>query len=116
MPHFLARQTRLPDHLVICPVAPGDVDSEALERFPALTLVVSGPVGLPLNAIGFCRPSQRQISSLSLMTTSFSIPAISQILRPFFSQIRYGMGLDPSDSRRELLLLHQIKLTNNRGR
>jgi hypothetical protein len=47
MTDFLARQTRLPDHLVICPVAPGDVDTEALERFPAPTLVVSGPIGLP---------------------------------------------------------------------
>lgn len=47
MTDFLARQTRLPDQLVICPVAPGDVDDEALKRFPAPTLVVSGPIGLP---------------------------------------------------------------------
>jgi hypothetical protein len=47
MTEFLARQTRLPDHLVICPVAPGDVDTEGLERFPAPTLVLSGPIGLP---------------------------------------------------------------------
>jgi GT2 family glycosyltransferase len=47
MTDFLAHQTRLPDRLVVCPVAPGDVDTEALERFPAPTLVVSGPIGLP---------------------------------------------------------------------
>jgi GT2 family glycosyltransferase len=46
MTDYLARQTRLPDQLVICPAAPGDVDTEALKRFPAPTLVVSGPIGL----------------------------------------------------------------------
>jgi hypothetical protein len=45
MTDFLAHQTRLPDHLIICPVAPGDVDTEALKLFPAPTLVVSGPIG-----------------------------------------------------------------------
>ncbi len=47
MTDFLANQTRRPDHLIICPVVPGDVDREALDRFPAQTLVVNGPVGLP---------------------------------------------------------------------
>ncbi len=46
MTDFLARQTRLPDQLVICPAAPGDVDPAALTRFPAPTRVVSGPAGL----------------------------------------------------------------------
>ena len=44
---ILAEQTRLPDSLVICPVASDDVDNLALKNFPRPTLVVSGPVGLP---------------------------------------------------------------------
>jgi GT2 family glycosyltransferase len=43
----LAEQTRLPDYLVICPVAADDVDDRSLEKFPKPTLVVSGPIGLP---------------------------------------------------------------------
>jgi len=43
----LARQSRLPDRVVICPVKPADVDDVALTNFPKPTLVVSGPVGLP---------------------------------------------------------------------
>lgn len=46
MTDFLAHQTRLPDHLVICSAKSSDVDTEALERFPAPTLVVNGPIGL----------------------------------------------------------------------
>jgi hypothetical protein len=45
MVDFLAHQVRLPDLLVICPVAPIDVDMTALEGFPAPTLVVEGPMG-----------------------------------------------------------------------
>jgi len=33
----LARQTRLPDLLVICPVISDDVDAASLARFPAKT-------------------------------------------------------------------------------
>ncbi len=44
---ILAEQTRMPNSLVICPVAPDDVDNLALKKFPRPTLVVSGPVGLP---------------------------------------------------------------------
>jgi GT2 family glycosyltransferase len=47
MTDFLARQTRLPDQLVVCPAASRDVDPETLKRFPAPSLVVSGPIGLP---------------------------------------------------------------------
>jgi GT2 family glycosyltransferase len=42
---LLAEQTRLPNRLVICPVAAEDVDHLSLIRFPAPTVVVSGPVG-----------------------------------------------------------------------
>jgi GT2 family glycosyltransferase len=41
----LARQTRLPDRLVICPASPEDVDEAVLAAFPANTLVVHGPRG-----------------------------------------------------------------------
>jgi hypothetical protein len=44
---ILAEQTRLPDCLVICPVAADDVDNLSLKSFPKPTLVVSGPIGLP---------------------------------------------------------------------
>jgi GT2 family glycosyltransferase len=44
---LLAHQTRLPDHLVICPVAPEDMDLASLQRFPAPTLTVGGAKGLP---------------------------------------------------------------------
>ncbi|HTO62718.1 MAG TPA: glycosyltransferase [Bradyrhizobium sp.] len=43
----LARQSRLPDRVVICPVKAHDVDEISLKKFPMPTLVVSGPVGLP---------------------------------------------------------------------
>jgi GT2 family glycosyltransferase len=43
----LAEQNRLPDLLVICPVAAKDVDDDALKKFPRPIKVVSGPVGLP---------------------------------------------------------------------
>jgi hypothetical protein len=43
---ILAKQTRLPDCLVICPVAANDVDNFSLKNFPKPTLVVSGPIGL----------------------------------------------------------------------
>jgi GT2 family glycosyltransferase len=43
----LARQSRLPDRVVICPVKAHDVDEISLKKFPKPTLVVSGPVGLP---------------------------------------------------------------------
>jgi len=44
---ILGHQTFLPEMLVICPTKAEDVDEEALNRFPARTLVVMGPVGLP---------------------------------------------------------------------
>lgn len=44
---LLAEQTRLPDRLVICPIAAKDVDDLSLRKFPGPTAVVSGPVGLP---------------------------------------------------------------------
>jgi GT2 family glycosyltransferase len=44
---FLARQTRLPDLLVICPAQPEDVDPSSLARFPSRTLTVAGARGLP---------------------------------------------------------------------
>jgi GT2 family glycosyltransferase len=44
---ILARQTRLPDHLVICPVTDEDVDSSSLRNFPRPSLVVRGAIGLP---------------------------------------------------------------------
>jgi hypothetical protein len=44
---LLAEQTRLPDCLVICPVAAEDVDELSLESFPKPTVVVRGPIGLP---------------------------------------------------------------------
>jgi hypothetical protein len=42
---ILAEQTRLPDCLVICPVAADDVDDLSLKNFPGPTVVVSGPIG-----------------------------------------------------------------------
>jgi hypothetical protein len=44
---LLAEQTRLPDRLVICPIAAKDVDDLSLKNFPGPTAVVRGPVGLP---------------------------------------------------------------------
>jgi GT2 family glycosyltransferase len=44
---LLAEQTRLPDRLVVCPIAAEDVDQLSLRNFPGPTAVVSGPVGLP---------------------------------------------------------------------
>jgi hypothetical protein len=55
---LLARQTRLPNLLVICPTDPRDVDGSELEKFPAPALVVEAPIGLPaqrnriLSAVG----------------------------------------------------------------
>jgi GT2 family glycosyltransferase len=44
----LARQTRRPDLLIVCPVVPEtDVDSTALASLPFPTRVVTGPAGLP---------------------------------------------------------------------
>jgi hypothetical protein len=37
---FLAHQSRLPDRLLICPMAPSDVDETALEHFPAPSFVL----------------------------------------------------------------------------
>jgi GT2 family glycosyltransferase len=45
--NVLARQTRLPDLLVICPVTLDDVDAAALVHFPAPTHIVNGAAGLP---------------------------------------------------------------------
>jgi len=44
---YLARQTRLPDLLVICPAQPEDVDPSSLARFPSRTSTVTGARGLP---------------------------------------------------------------------
>jgi GT2 family glycosyltransferase len=44
---ILAEQTRMPDCLVICPVAAEDVDDLSLKTFPGPTVIVSGPIGLP---------------------------------------------------------------------
>jgi hypothetical protein len=44
---ILAKQRRLPDRLVICPVAPDDVNIDTLQGFPAATAIVSSPAGLP---------------------------------------------------------------------
>ncbi|MBV9561733.1 MAG: glycosyltransferase [Bradyrhizobium sp.] len=44
----LTRQRRLPDLLVVCPVAPeNDVDAAALANLPFRSKVVTGPAGLP---------------------------------------------------------------------
>jgi succinoglycan biosynthesis transport protein ExoP len=43
---FLAHQSRLPDRLLICPMAPSDVDEVALEHFPAPGFVVDRANGL----------------------------------------------------------------------
>ncbi len=42
---LLARQTRLPDRLLINPVSPLDLDPACMERFPAPSSVVSGQIG-----------------------------------------------------------------------
>ena len=42
---LLAEQTRLPDRLLICPVAAKDVDDLSLKEFPRPSAVVSGPLG-----------------------------------------------------------------------
>jgi GT2 family glycosyltransferase len=42
---FLAKQTRMPDLLVICPAAPKDVDVACLERFGGPYVVVAGGIG-----------------------------------------------------------------------
>jgi GT2 family glycosyltransferase len=42
---LLARQTRLPDQLLICPVSPEDLDAACLARFPASSAVISGKIG-----------------------------------------------------------------------
>jgi glycosyl transferase family 2 len=43
---FLAHQSRLPDRLLICPMAPPDVDEVALEYFPAPSFVLDRANGL----------------------------------------------------------------------
>jgi hypothetical protein len=43
---FLAHQSRLPDRLLICPMAPSDVDEVALEHFPAPSFVLDRANGL----------------------------------------------------------------------
>lgn len=42
---LLARQTRLPDHLVVCPASADDVDASILADFPASTAIVTGALG-----------------------------------------------------------------------
>jgi len=42
---LLARQTRLPDYLIICPASSADVDAAALSKLPMPATVVSGPLG-----------------------------------------------------------------------
>ena len=44
---FIARQSRTPDELIVCPARPGDLDPTCLEGLPCLARVVSGPIGLP---------------------------------------------------------------------
>jgi glycosyltransferase involved in cell wall biosynthesis len=43
---LIARQTRLPDALIVCPAASEDVDVEALQRLPFTTAVRMGKRGL----------------------------------------------------------------------
>lgn len=42
---LLARQTRLPDYLVICPASPDDVDASIIADFQAPAAVVTGALG-----------------------------------------------------------------------
>jgi len=42
----LAKQTRLPDCLYVCPASPDDLDVSCLETFPAPHEIVNGPRGL----------------------------------------------------------------------
>jgi GT2 family glycosyltransferase len=42
---ILARQTRLPDRLLICPVRPEDVDLACLARFPVPSAIVTSTAG-----------------------------------------------------------------------
>ena len=44
--NVLARQTRLPDSLVLCPASPDDLDETSLDNFPVQIRVVSGAKGL----------------------------------------------------------------------
>jgi GT2 family glycosyltransferase len=44
---LIARQRRLPDHLVICRVSPEDLDPAAIDRFPTPVLIMDGVTGLP---------------------------------------------------------------------
>jgi GT2 family glycosyltransferase len=41
----IARQTRLPDLLILCPAEPSDVDSDLLQHLPYPTKVVAGALG-----------------------------------------------------------------------
>ena len=41
----IAKQTRLPDLLILCPVKPSDVDSDFLHHLPYRTKVVAGGLG-----------------------------------------------------------------------
>lgn len=42
---LLARQTRLPDHLVVSPASADDVDASVLAEFPTSTAIVTGALG-----------------------------------------------------------------------
>ncbi|MDM0049443.1 glycosyltransferase family 2 protein [Variovorax sp. J22R115] len=42
---FLARQSRQPDELLICPARPEDVEPTCLDGFPCPARLVSGPIG-----------------------------------------------------------------------
>jgi glycosyltransferase involved in cell wall biosynthesis len=42
---LLARQTRLPNRLVICSVSSDDIDSDSIKQFPAPTTVMNGTIG-----------------------------------------------------------------------
>jgi GT2 family glycosyltransferase len=44
---FLARQTRRPDELLICPARTEDLDLGCLDDFPCPVQIAAGPVGLP---------------------------------------------------------------------
>src|SRR5215470_14982465 len=43
---LIARQTRLPDVLIVCPAIPEDLDAGALQRLPFETAVRTGKRGL----------------------------------------------------------------------
>jgi GT2 family glycosyltransferase len=43
----LAKQSRLPDLVIVCPAAPDDVDSGLLKQLPYRTEIATGPLGTP---------------------------------------------------------------------